>query len=366
MTSHQELAALVFLNRLGGRNLSSLIQEGMAATEILGRIAEENFLGRQCAFHKLAGQFDSEKEIEDCEKKNIRLISFSDSDYPSLLKQISHPPVLLYVQGNFHEADEAAIAVVGSRHPNLYGLSHARAFSRELANYGLTIVSGLAQGVDQAAHEAALEISYGRTIAILGCGVDVFYPSNSKKLRERILERGAIISEYALGTPPLAENFPRRNRIIAGLSQGVLVVQAHSRSGSLITAREAAEQGREVFAIPGPIDLLGSRGTHSLIKDGATLVESPLEIIEYLQPSLWPLVPRLQQQQQQPLIEAATEHYEEEHQKVMRLLAAGPLASDEIAGQCLLTPASTAIVLTELELKRKIRKSPDGRFAALN
>lgn len=296
--------------------------------------------------------FDPEKEISRCEQLGIHLIPFGDPQYPTLLKETSDPPLILYVRGSLIESDQAAVAIVGSRHPSLYGREQAKRFGGRLAEMGLTIVSGFARGIDREAHEAALGVRYGRTIAVLGSGLDVIYPKEHQALYEEIAERGALISEFALGTSPFAENFPKRNRIIAGLSLGVLVVEAHSRSGSLITARLAAEEGREVFALPGRVDQIGSRGTHRLLKEGAGLVESPEEIFDALGPQLWPLVSS----------RVPADSFNEEEREFLDLFENSPLTMDEIARQAKHPISLTAGLLTRLELKGALRKRPDGRY----
>ena len=362
---YEELKALVVLSRLGGgsRRLPALLQEGMKPAEILTRIESENFLGKAGNLEKIERGFDPELEMDLCEKKGIRLLTLFDAEYPFLLKQTPDPPALLYMAGYFEESDEAAVAVVGSRYPSLYGKTQTKQFAGELARFGLTIVSGFAKGIDQEAHEAALEVRYGRTVAVLGCGADVVYPPASRGLYERIAERGAVITEYALGTEPLAENFPRRNRIIAGLALGVLVVEAHARSGSLITAHEAVDYGREVFAVPGPVDQLTSQGTHRLLKEGAFLAETPLDVFEVLAPSLWPFAGRSPGSGEKG--SSASLDMNEGEQSLIRVLGKGPLAFDALAGQCPLGPGELASFLTALELKKKIRRAPDGRFALI-
>ena len=269
--------ALLLLNRLGvedRRRARNLFSEGHRPERVV-----ELLDPRSVAAHIT---FDPQKELSLCWQKGVSLCSILEDAYPALLREIADPPLVLYMKGRFELNDENALAVVGTRHPSFYGRTQAKRFAGELASKGVTIVSGLARGIDQAAHEAALDVPYGRTIAVLGCGIDIVYPKEHVKLFERISQKGVLISEYAIGTPPLAENFPRRNRIISGLGHGVLVVEAHSRSGSLITAHEALDQGREVFSIPGPVDQLTSRGTHQLIKEGAVLAESQEEVFEAL------------------------------------------------------------------------------------
>ncbi len=212
---------------------------------------------------------------------NRGVVTLGDADYPPLLLQTADPPLLLYVQGRAALLAAPSLAVVGSRNPTAQGADNARAFARQLGLDGLAVVSGLALGIDGAAHEGALTAPAG-TVAVVGTGLDRVYPARHRDLAHRIGATGALVSEYAPGTPALPPNFPQRNRIIAGLSLGTLVVEAALRSGSLITARLAAEAGREVFAVPGSIHSPQSKGCHALIKQGAKLVESAADIVEEL------------------------------------------------------------------------------------
>ena len=208
-------------------------------------------------------------------------VALVDDDYPSWLKEIIDPPLALFYRGDLSLVRQPMVAVVGSRRASPYGLNAARELARQLVTAGVAVVSGLARGIDAAAHEAALSAS-GRTIAVLGTGIDVVYPRSHRRLARAIEENGLVLSEFAPGTPPLAQNFPIRNRVISGLSLGVVIVEATSRSGSLITARTAAEQGREVFAVPGSIFAAGTEGTHRLIQYGAKLVHDVDDILEEL------------------------------------------------------------------------------------
>ena len=219
-----------------------------------------------------------EKELSNIKKEGIRIIDIFDKEYPKLLKEIACPPLLLYAKGDLNILDEFLFAIVGSRIPTIYGISMAEEFSYKLASLGIVIVSGFARGIDTIAHKSAIKV--GKTVAVLGSGLLNIYPKENKKLTEEIINRGLILSEFPLKFPPLKENFPKRNRIISGLSKGVLVVEASLKSGALITARYALEQNREVFAIPGKADSPLSKGTHLLIKEGARLVDSVEDILE--------------------------------------------------------------------------------------
>ena len=226
-----------------------------------------------------------EGELAALTKLGARLVTRTDPEYPERLAQIHDPPPFLYVQGHFAPEDRLAIAIVGARSASRYGRDVARSLARDLAGCGLSVVSGLARGVDAQAHGAALEAG-GRTIAVLGSGLDVIYPREHRALAHRMAEHGAVVSEFALGSEPLAHNFPHRNRVISGLSLGTVVVEASEKSGSLITARCALEQGREVFAVPGPITARSSRGPHGLLKDGAKLVEGIEDILSEVAPAV--------------------------------------------------------------------------------
>lgn len=227
----------------------------------------------------------AQQELARAKQHNVRLISPDEADYPPLLQLISDPPSILYIRGTLEPRDLNAIAIVGSRQCSYYGREQAERLAALLAGAGFTIISGGARGTDSAAHRGALTNPLGRTIAILGCGVDITYPPENHALFQQISQRGAILSEYPMGTPPLNTNFPRRNRIISGLSRGVLVIEAGERSGAMITARLAADDhNRPVFALPGRIDNPVSDGPHQLIRQGATLVRRLEDILDGLDP----------------------------------------------------------------------------------
>ncbi len=221
------------------------------------------------------------REMEVVAKSAVSLVCWHHEDYPQLLKTIYDPPPVLYVKGALRPEDEKAVAVVGTRTPTQYGREMTRNLCRELARQGVTVVSGLARGIDSAAHEATLE-GGGRTVAVLGCGIDVVYPPENRRLYAAIAARGAVISEFPPGVKPESHHFPVRNRLISGMSLGVVVMEAAEKSGSLITSRLAAEQGREVFAVPGPLSSPKSKGTNALIRSGAKLVSGVEDILEEL------------------------------------------------------------------------------------
>ena len=236
------------------------------------------------------------------------LLTLADAAYPPALLEIPDPPPLLYAKGKLKQLDLAALAIVGSRHATLQGEKNAKDFARALSNAGYCVVSGLAMGIDGAAHRGALQGSSG-TIAVVGTGLDIVYPARHRKLAHQIAENGLLLSEFPLGTPSMPQNFPRRNRIISGLSHGCLVVEANLQSGSLITARLATEQGREVFAIPGSIHSPLAKGCHKLIKQGAKLVDSIHDILEELGGAPAPFIatPVTAGVEQEPLVSATTQ-----------------------------------------------------------
>jgi len=293
----------------------------------------------------------ADREAEAFARSGATLVTLMDSTYPPLLKEIPDPPPYFYLKGTLPEAG-TTIAVVGSRLASDYGIAITTRFARELAEKGVTIVSGLAQGVDAAAHRGALQVS-GRTIGVLGCGIDQVYPPANRQLFREMAAHGAIVSEFPVGTGPEAANFPRRNRIISGLSRGVLVVEAAERSGSLITASFALEQGREVFAVPGNITHRASRGTNSLIKQGAKLVESVSDILGELPPESVNL-PQWARQQGFSL--------SSEEEKLCGLLADGPLHIDDLTVRSELTVSAVSAMLLRLELQGAVQQLSGKMF----
>lgn len=303
--------------------------------------------------------FDVNRELALAKRNGIKVLSFFDADYPNILKEIFDPPPLLYVKGGFLPADENAVGVVGSRGASPYGLTCARKFSGELSSYGLTVVSGMARGVDTAAHRAALDAG-GRTIAVLGSGLLDVYPPDNENLFLEIAAKGAVISEFPLETPPLAANFPIRNRIISGLSKGVLVVEASARSGALITSRYALEQNREVFAIPGKLTSETSSGTNDLIKQGARMVTAAEEILEELRAVLT-LEPAFRSSRN--LVESKDKaELSTQEQAVVVHLDDEPKHVDIIAASSGLPLARLLAILMQLELKGAVRQLPGKQF----
>jgi DNA processing protein len=285
------------------------------------------------------------------------LIPLGHPDYPRLLARIPDPPPLLFAIGDPTLLGQPQLAIVGSRSPTRAGLENARDFARHLAGAGLTITSGLAVGIDAAAHEGAL--SSGTTIAVLGTGPERVYPATNRDLAHRIAAGGALVTELPLGTPLRRESFPRRNRIISGLCLGTLVVEAASRSGSLITARLAAEQGREVLAIPGSIHSPLARGCHALIREGAKLVETAQDIVEELGTLAAALLPA---PEQQPPASLGERHLDPDYRALLECLGDGPMAADTLCRCSGLPAAMVSSMLLMLELDGYVAPVPGGRY----
>jgi len=293
-----------------------------------------------------------EKELRGAEKIGARIITWEEEEYPFILKQIYDPPPLLYVLGCLSRQDQLAVAVVGSRHPTTYGQAAAERIAMGLVRGGVTVVSGLARGVDSYAHRGALTAG-GRTIGVLGCGIDIIYPPENRELFDLVAMQGAILSEFPLGTPPDSDHFPIRNRVISGLCLGVAVVEATLRSGSLITARFALEQGRDVYAVPGNVDSARSAGTNRLIKEGAKLVTRAEDILEEILPLQGPLT----------LEAPAPPKLCEEEAKVFSVLNHEARHIDEVIARCAFPSAKVSAILLALELAGHVKQLPGKRFA---
>lgn len=287
------------------------------------------------------------------ERPGNALVTLADNAYPRALLEIADPPPLLYCKGRLELLNAPAFAVVGSRNATPQGEKTAEAFSQALSDSGYCIVSGMALGIDGAAHRGAL-LGSGSTIAAVGTGLDIIYPARHRQLAHEIAERGLIISEFPLGTPSIAQNFPRRNRIISGLSRGCLVVEANLQSGSLITARLAAEQGREVFAIPGSIHSPVAKGCHQLIKQGAKLVDSIHDILEELGSAV--PTPATETPSQQSATESAADN------ALLGQMGYDPVSIEGLMASTGLTSVSLSSMLLVLELEGKIASLPGGRY----
>ncbi|NOQ93247.1 MAG: DNA-protecting protein DprA [Methylophaga sp.] len=301
-----------------------------------------------------------EQDLNWFSESDRHIVTLHDPRYPELLKQIPDPPSILFVQGDVALLSQWQIALVGSRNPSASGRDTAYEFSRYMAQGGLTITSGLAMGIDAAAHQGALA-AQGKTIAVIGTGLDRVYPAKHRELAHEIALAGTLVSEFSLGTPPRAENFPRRNRIISGLSLGTLVVEAAVRSGSLITARMALEQGREVFAIPGSIHNPLARGCHQLIREGAKLVEKAEDVLEELG-ALAGFQAHSEQSEEQ--VELAQDD-DDEYQLLFEHLGYDPIQIDSLIERCGLTADIVSSMLLLLELQGQIESLPGGRYVRI-
>jgi DNA processing protein len=301
-----------------------------------------------------------ERTLARIEEHHVTVVTFNDPDYPARLKNIYDPSPVLYVKGELRQADTNAISIVGSRRATHYGKMVAGRLSGDLARMGVTVVSGLAYGIDAAAHKGAIAAG-GRTIAVLGCGVDVVYPRANSKIYEQIPLSGALISEFPMGSQPDPGFFPMRNRIVSGLSLGTLVIEAPRKSGALITAKHALEQGREVFAVPGNIYSPYNEGCHMLIKDGAKLVETVYDIIGEIERNLVDIEPGEPAGPESPGRTDVPMSVEE--RKVFNLLSMVPTHIDDIGEECGLTASRTASVLMTLELKGLVQQLPGKLFS---
>lgn len=290
----------------------------------------------------------AQKELERAQRKGIEILFYKDPKFPHELKQIPYPPLFIYIKGEI--PSNPRFAIVGSRKPTAYGKEVASLFTKELSTHGFAIISGLARGIDTIAHITAIEAG-GKTVAILGSGLDIIYPGENHNLASKIVTSGgAIISEFPLGTQPRRENFPRRNRLISGLSQGVLVVEAGERSGTLLTAKWAQEQGKDIFAIPGNIFSDQSKGTHLLIKEGAIPVTNPREIIEF-----YGFTKVHTQGHQSERITDEITHY------LLEILSSYPMHLEEIIMMVGKSPVEVLRDLTQLEIEGRVKGLP-GKF----
>ena len=305
-----------------------------------------------------ASEIDVDREIALCQQQGIDILLETDSRYPVALREIPDPPGVLFRRGTHVASDQLAVAIVGTRHATRYGLRQAERLASGLARAGLTIVSGLARGIDAAAHRAALAAG-GRTLAVLGSGLLQIYPPEHRDLAADVARGGAVISELPLRVKPLAGTFPQRNRLISGLSLGVLVIEASVQSGALITARHAGEQGRDVFAVPGRVDNRLSHGCHRLIRDGAKLVETPDDVLEELGPLATPTATPDGRVVHHP----AELKLNELERKVLDAVSGGQSTIDEVVRACELPTPQVLAIISALEIRRLIRRQGGNTIA---
>ncbi|HBQ38010.1 MAG TPA: DNA-protecting protein DprA [Candidatus Omnitrophica bacterium] len=357
---------LVLLNLI--QELTSLsatrLLEAFGSARAVFQATEEQLRGVERITPKLAERLIAQgrrpevvaEELSRARAAGCTIVTRVDETYPNVLRTIHDPPPALYRKGTWSEEDQPAVAIVGSRRASLYGQQTAQRLAYDLALRGVTIVSGLARGIDAAAHRGALQAD-GRTVAVLGSGLDQLYPPEHHALAEQVTRHGVLLSEYPMGSPPLSYHFPRRNRLISGLSAGVVIVEAAHRSGALITADCALEQGREVFAVPGKVDSITSHGTHHLLKQGARLVTSVEDIVEEL--GLAATVETVSSRSPATRAEGVTD---EEWTLMHHLRADEPCDVDTLTAKTGWTASACTSTLLGLELRHLVKQLPGKRF----
>ncbi|OGX27764.1 MAG: DNA protecting protein DprA [Omnitrophica WOR_2 bacterium RIFCSPHIGHO2_02_FULL_48_11] len=364
-----EIDALLILNAipgLGPNRLKKLLQQfgsaGKIFTSGVRELTAEGVISAGVAENILSFAKEDylRQEYVLLKKHNVKIVTHSEGDYPKNLKEIPGAPLVLYVKGVLKPEQILAVGMVGSRQASVYGSSTAEKFATELSELGITIVSGLAKGIDTAAHRGALRAK-GATLAVLGCGLAQIYPKENIRLAEEIIVRGALISEFGMTMPPLAQNFPQRNRIISGLSLGIIVVEASAKSGALITSNFALEQGREVFAVPGKIDNPNAIGVNNLIKQGAKLVSGVQDVLEELAPQLKLFLSENKNSVPQEHAAPAVPLTEQE-KTIYDHLTGIPAHVDQIAEQCGHSMRQIMSILLQLELKGLVKQLPGKLF----
>lgn len=363
-TPLDDVLCLTLVTGIGPNLFQSLVDRFGSATAVLdasfSQLCDVPGIGSKLAQRIVAARSECpvERELAECTRLGVRLITAASPEYPRSLNTISGPPVLLYLRGEMRPRDALAIGIVGSRHCTHYGLRIAERLASSLARIGFTIVSGLARGIDAAAHRGALAAG-GRTLAVLASGVGNIYPPDHCDLAEQIIGSGALLSEMPTSFQPLAGLFPQRNRIISGLSLGIIVIEAGQRSGALITARHAKEQNREVFAVPGPVDNAASRGCHALLRDGATLVETTDDVLD----ALGPLIDEIE-----PLPGTTVRHpleltLNDRERFLLNLMGSDAISADELVSSSQLTAPQVLSALSVLEMRRLVRRLPGNIYA---
>ncbi len=348
-----------------GKTLSHRLVKAMGSPKNVFHASRKELMEVERVGDKVARQildFDLERSVEReyqlIHRRNVRVLTIEDPQYPFLLKSIYDPPPVIYYKGTFLDERSVPLAVVGTRKASSYGRMVAEKLCAALSEMGVCIISGMARGIDTIAHKSALKLG-NPTVAVFGCGLDYTYPPESGSLRRQIEEQGAVISEFPMSTKPDRNNFPARNRVISGLSHGTLVVEAGEKSGALITAQFALEQGREVFAVPGNIYSSESRGTHALIQMGAKLTDSPEAMVEELSDSVLELL----KERKNRVLESIELNPKEEH--LMSLMSVQEQHIDRVIENSYLSPAEVSATLVTLELKGVIRQT-DGKMFTMN
>lgn len=362
MTEYEALVSLNLVDGIGSIGARKLLAFFGSAQEVFKASAGE-LMASAATSYEIAGAIASfdrsalDKELLCAGKQNISIITQNDRNYPGSLKFIPDPPLVLYVKGTLVAEDQLSIAIVGSRRASFYGISSAEKFSGDLSEAGFTIVSGMARGIDTAAHRGALKMKK-RTIAVMGSGFSCIYPAENKALAEQIAQSGAVISEFPMGMEPLAQNFPRRNRLVSGLTLGVVVIEAARNSGALITADCALEQGRDVFALPGNIGSATAWGTNALIQQGARLVTCAGDILEELGIS----AVTTRQVDHSEVADVCGHGAVAASERIYNMLKGIPLAFDELVEKTELSIPVLSSTLLTLQMKKMITQLPGGRF----
>jgi DNA processing protein len=350
---------LAFTPGIGPQLFQNLVEYFETPSEVLeaklSQLHEVERIGPKLAE---AIHFSSKDDLvdriwDDCLAKDVRILLPEDQEFPRLLREIPSPPLYLFIRGEIKPVDQLSIAIVGTRHATSYGRMVTEGLARSLVRSGLTIISGLARGIDSIAHRSAMEIEGGRTIAFLGSSVTDIYPPEHEELAQEVSQRGALISETHPFSKPKAGVFPQRNRLISGMSLGVVVVEAADRSGSLITASHAGEQGRDLFAIPGPVNSRMSRGCNKLIRDGAILVQDAEDILDHL----GPLVDRAEISPDRVIHHPAELQLNPQEQQVLQAIEAVPTDLDEVIVRSGLAPSRTLSTISALEMRGIIRRT---------
>lgn len=365
MTRTEAYLALNLLPKIGPVRVRRLLEIFQTPERILQakahEISEVEGFGRDLAstIAEWESNIDLVRELRRIHEENLTLLTQEDELYPKLLRQIHAPPLVLYVRGEITERDHNGIAIVGSRHTTQYGLSVTKKLAFQIAYAGYSVISGLARGIDTAAHEGALA-SKGRTIAVIGSGIGKLYPPENKALAEKIAEQGAVVSEFPVDYPPDKQTFPMRNRIVSGWSCGIIVTEAPARSGALITAQQAAEQGRTVYAVPGGIDRPSSQGCNRLIQEGAKLIMDGSDVIDDLL-TLFPTQPHA------PKTEASKPGValEGDEATIFNAIGTSETHINEIIAHCGLGPSIVNTTLMKLEMKRVIKPLPGKYYTRL-
>lgn len=362
MTEAEAYVALNLLPGIGPSRVRRLLEAFSLPQAILSVSPEQlqrvDGIGRELA-ETLAhweDKIDLSRELIQAKELGATVTTLADVNYPENLRNIYDPPLVLYVKGTLEAKDKKALSLIGSRNATYYGKEVARKMGFQLAYAGFTVISGLARGIDTACHEGALAAK-GRTLAVLGCGIDQVYPSENGFLSEKIIESGAVLSEFPIGTAPDRQTFPIRNRIVSGLSIGLVVIEAAKGSGALITARMALEQGRQVFAVPGRVDIPHSRGCHDLIKQGAKLTESAEDVCAEFEFLFSSLPHEKTEDSSVPLT-----NFTPEESKIYEILEEEPLSIDMIIEKCGLPVATVSSTLLRLEVKKRVKSLPGKLF----